>query len=295
MEYSLGYPPITLALFLGMVSVLLLIDLLLHRKSEVVSLSSAVKWSVFYIACAGAFAVYLAVEHGSEASSLFLTGYALEKVLAFDNLFVFSLIFGFFNLPENQQHKALYWGILGAIIFRLVFVSVGVSFLDAFGVYVEGAFALIILYTVYVMHSSLVNDDSEPKDYNDSWYVKGIKKIYPAASPFFIVVVTIEISDILFSFDSVPAIIAITKEPLLIYASMIFAILGLRSLYFVISALTRYFKCMDQAVIIVLLLIALKLLLGVAGFHIDPSVSLSIILLVLLGGVVSSIILKGDE
>lgn len=294
METALGYPPQTVTVFLSMVAMMILFDLFSHRKDEVVSLSSAVRWSIFYIACAGAFAGYLFVEHGSEAASLFLTGYALEKVLAFDNLFVFSLVFTFFRLPENQQHKALYWGIAGAIIFRLIFVLLGVSFLDSFGKYVEVAFAMVILYTVWLMWQAL-GEDENLENYNETWYVKGIKKIYPAASTFFIAVVTIEISDILFSFDSVPAIIAVTKEPLLIYASMIFAILGLRSLYFVISGISRYFIFMDEAVIIVLLLIALKLLLGAFGFHVDPLLSLSIILSVLLGGVVSSLIFKGDD
>lgn len=293
MDYSIGYPTSTISIFLGMISVMLFIDFWNHRKGEVVTLSSAVKWSIFYIFCALLFAGYLNTTYGYQASSLFLTGYALEKVLAFDNLFVFSLIFAYFKIPAEQQHKALYWGILGAIVFRLIFVWLGVSFLDSFGVYVEVFFALIIIYTVYLMYSA---GDDEDEDYNNTWYARGIRKVYPAASTLFICIVTIEISDILFSFDSVPAIIAITKDPLLIYSAMIFAILGLRSMYFIISALQRFFTYMDEAVMLVLLLIAAKLLFGALGMHVDPLVSLSTIMLILIGGAGVSLILgEKDE
>lgn len=281
----------TLLIFITMVIAMLGIDLWNHRKDKVVTLASAVRWSLFYVGAALVFAGYLYVEHGSKASSLFMTGYALEKVLAFDSLFVFSLIFAYFKIPEEQQHKALYWGIAGAIVFRLMFVLIGVSFLELYGSYVEVAFALIVLWTVYIMYNS---GDGEAEDYNNTWYVKGIRKIYPKASVLFIAIVTIEISDILFSFDSIPAVIAVTKDPLLIYSAMIFAILGLRSMYHIIANLSRYFVYMDGAVMLVLLLIAAKLLAGVFGLHIAPTLSLAIIISILGASVILSVV-KGDK
>ncbi len=282
----------TLVVFLSMVVAMLGIDLWNHRKDKVVTLKSAVCWSGFYVVCALAFAAYLNLNYGSQVASLFLTGYSLEKVLAFDNLFVFSLIFAYFKIPEAQQHKALYWGIAGAIVFRLLFVALGVSFLEAYGMYVEIVFALIIIWTVHIMYKS---GDDEAEDYNNTWYARGIRKVYPSASVLFIAIVTIEISDILFSFDSVPAIIAVTKDPLLIYSSMIFAILGLRSMYHIIASLTRYFVYMDGAVMIVLLLIAAKLLAAaVFSIHIEPTLSLAVIISVLGASVVLSVV-KGDK
>jgi len=289
----IGFPPLTIAVFLGMVIVMLIIDFMNHKGNKKVTMCSAIKWSAFYVACAMAFAGYLYYTHGSETMSLFLTGYTLEKVLAFDNLFVFAMIFTYFKIPPSQQHKALYWGIAGAIIFRLIFVVLGVGFMDIFGSQVEIAFALIILWTVWVMHKS---GDDDTEDYNNSWYVKGIRKIYPAASPLLLAIVTIEISDVLFSFDSVPAIIAITKDPLLIYSAMIFAILGLRSMFHIIAALMRYFKYMDAAVMLVLVFIAMKLLSSALfDVHMDALLSLAIIVSTLTTSVVLSIAVGEDD
>ena len=288
---SLGFTPATIAVFISMVTAMLALDFYNHRKNAVVTLSSAIGWSMFYVACAFVFAGYLFFAHGSEASSLFLTGYALEKVLSFDNLFVISLILAYFQIPEKLQHKALYWGIAGAIVFRLLFVIVGVSFMDAFGVYMEIAFAFVILYTVYLMYAADGDDDV---DYSKTWYVRGIRKIYPAASILFVAIATIEICDILFSFDSVPAILSVTKHPVLVYAAMLFAILGLRSMFFVMTSLQKYFTYMDEAVMLILLLIAAKLLLGAVGIHIDPLIGLFVIVNILVGGVIVSVI-KGEK
>ena len=267
----IGFPTITIAVFLAAVVGLLALDFMTHRKHEVVSMKSAVLWSSFYVICAMSFAVFLYVSHGKDAASLFLTGYALEKVLAFDNLFVFAMVFSYFRIPAEKQHAALYWGVAGAIVFRLIFVAIGVSSLELIGPVVELIFAVLILASIYMMMSSGAD---EMVNYDKTWYVRLIRKVYPGASIFFIAVVAIEISDIMFSFDSVPAIIAVTRDPLLIYSAMIFAILGLRSMYFIIAALARYFVYMEQAVILVLLFIAAKLIFGATlGMHVDPNIS----------------------
>lgn len=290
---SIGFPPATIAIFISFVIGLLFLDFYCHRKDSVVSLSSAVLWSLFYVACSMVFAGYLYVTHGQESASLFLTGYSLEKVLAFDNLFVFSMIFAYFKIPESQQHSALHWGIAGAIVFRMIFVVIGVTSLNMIGPIVELVFAALIVLSVYLI---LKSGGDEEVDYYNTWYVKLISKIYPKVSIFFIAVLVIEISDIMFSFDSVPAIIAITKDPVLIYSSMIFAILGLRSMYFIIASLSRFFVYMDKAVVVVLLFIAAKLSASaLLDVHIDPNISLFVILGILSLGALSSVLLVGKN
>jgi len=277
----------TLIVFIVSVCLMIMLDLYLHRKDAEVSFKSAVCWSLFYIACAFAFAGYIYLTRGAGDASLFLTGYSLEKVLAFDNLFVFSLIFTYFKIPDRKKHAALHWGIAGAIVFRLVFVIIGAKSIEYIGGTVELVFAFIILFTVYLMAKSDGDDDV---DYDKVWYVRLIRKAYPGASVFFIAVCVIEVSDIIFSFDSVPAIIAVTKDPMLIYSSMIFAILGLRSMFFIIESLNKYFVNMDKAVMCVLVFISAKLILSsLISYHIDPNISLIVIIIMLTVGAVSSL------
>ena len=289
----IGFPLITILVFLSLVISLISFDFYSHRKEAVVSLKSSVLWSLFYVAVSFAFAGYLYLIHGQESASLFLTGYSLEKVLAFDNLFVFSMIFAYFKIPESKQHSALHWGIAGAIVFRLLFVVIGVSSLNAIGPMVELVFAALIIVSIYMI---INGGEDNNVDYDNTWYTKLVRKIYPKASVFFIAVCVIEISDIMFSFDSVPAIIAITKDPLLIYSAMIFAILGLRSMYFIIASLSRFFVYMDNAVVVVLAFIAGKLIASsLFNYHIDPNTSLLIILSILTVGGVSSVMFGGKD
>jgi len=304
-------------------------DLYAHRKPEQITLKAASLWSVFYVAAALAFAGFIGVTYSAESAQLFLTGYALEKVLAVDNLFAFILIFGYFGVASKYQHNILYWGIIGAIVFRGVFVVLGTSFTALFGPWAEIVFALIIGYTAIKMLGAGEGVD-EDVDYSKAWYVRGVKKFLPVtdqtnggklfmrltqagmtalfAAPLFICLVAIEVTDIIFAFDSVPAVIAVTKEPFLVYSAMIFAILGLRSLYFVLEALRRVLSRLETAVIVILLFIAGKLtvqagselaheLLNIGQpIHINPLLSLGIVLGLLVTGVVWSLVApKADE
>ncbi len=308
---------------------LLVFDLFSHRKGEEISLRSASLWSAFYVMCALGFGAYIYFAYSPEWAQLYLTGYALEKVLAVDNLFAFMIIFSYFKVPSAYQHRILYWGILGAIVFRGIFVYLGTAFAAIFGPWASLIFAAIIGWTAYKM---LTADDADDDgagdvDYANAWYVKGLKKIIPvtdkvegsrfflkapnaagkmvwAATPIFICLVAIEISDIIFAFDSVPAIIAVTQEPYLVFAAMMFAILGLRSLYFVLEAMRRMLSKLETMVIVILMFIAGKL--GVAALsdltirfglvdlkeplHLDPSISLAIVLTLLVSGIVWSIV-----
>lgn len=284
---TIGFPLVTTGLFIALSLSMLTFDVMSHNHRGVVSLKSASMWSVGYIGAAMLFALHLYSSYGKEVASLFITGYTLEKVLAFDNLFVFSLIFTYFKIPQKDRHAALHWGIMGAVVFRLIFVVLGVGSMAIFGPVMEFIFACLIAYTIYLIIKS--GDDSE--DYDNAWYVKKIKRRFPTVTTFVIAVCVIEVSDIMFAFDSVPAIIAVTKDPLLIYSSMIFAILGLRSMFFVIDALKSYLRYLEQAIIVVLGFISVKLALhAITGFHIDAMTSLFIILFILTAGIVASFI-----
>jgi tellurite resistance protein TerC len=306
---------------------LLAFDLYSHRAGKEITLRSATAWSIFYLACGIGFGGYIWMAYSAEWAQLYLTGYALEKVLAVDNLFAFMIIFSYFGIASKYQHRILYWGILGAIVFRGLFVALGTSFTAIFGPWAELIFAAIIGWTAYKMLTSDGDGDSdEGVDYKNAWYVRILSRFLPVtdtvkdnnffvrepnkvgrmvwhATPFFVCLVAIEISDVVFAFDSVPAIIAVTKEPFLVYAAMMFAILGLRSLYFVLEALRRILSKLETMVIVILLFIAGKL--GIAAtselairfgildleeaIHIHPGLSLGIVMTLLATGVLWSI------
>lgn len=333
---AIGFPPETMAVFIGLAVIALAIDLFTHKKDKPVTLLNASIWSVFWVAVSLAFAGYLYATHGPEVASLFVTGYALEKVLSVDNLFVFMAIFAWFKVPDALRHRVLYWGIIGAIVFRGVFVAIGTGLL-AFGPWVEIIFAAIVAWTAVMMLRSGDDDDAEtdysqhaayrfasklfpvwPKLYGHNFFVKRseleveLKKPENAgmsiaekgfwfSTPLFLCVVVVEISDVLFAFDSVPAIIAVSKEPLIVYSAMMFAILGLRTMYFVLEALKRYLVHLEKAVIALLFFIAGKLALNASnhlmhhGYSIDPNTSLAVVMIVLAIGIGASVLFPGDD
>jgi tellurite resistance protein TerC len=282
-----------------------------------------------------AFAGYLYAVHGPETASLFVTGYALEKVLSVDNLFVFMAIFAWFKIPDGLRHRVLYWGIIGAIVFRGIFVAIGTGLL-AFGPWVEIIFAAIVAWTA-VMMLRAGGDDDEDVDYSQHIAYRYGSKMFPAwpklhghdffvkrtvlqeelkkpenksmtlaqkgmwfSTPLFLCVVVVEISDILFAFDSVPAVIAVSKEPLIVYSAMMFAILGLRTMYFVLEALKRFLVHLEKSVIALLFFIAGKLALNATnhlfhhGYSIDPNTSLAVVMIVLALGIVASVLFPGN-
>ncbi|MFJ3110237.1 TerC/Alx family metal homeostasis membrane protein [Pseudomonas putida] len=332
----IGFPPLTMMVFVGIAVGALLLDMVTHRGDKPVSLAKASVWSVFWIAISLAFAGFLYVQHGPEVASLFVTGYALEKVLSVDNLFVFMAIFAWFKVPDGLRHRVLYWGIIGAIVFRGIFVAIGTGLL-AFGPWVEIVFALIVAWTAVMMLRS-GGDDEEEEDYSKHIAYRFAKKLFPVwpklhgnqffvsrkvlegellkpenkgmslaakgglfATPLFLCLVVAEVSDVLFAFDSVPAVIAVSREPLIVYSAMLFAILGLRTMYFVLEALKRYLVHLEKAVIALLFFIAVKLGLNATdhmfhhGFNIDPNTSLLIVMVVLVIGIVASVIFPEKE
>ena len=283
------------------------IDFFAHKKDEKISLKQAVFWSVFWIAVSVAFGGYLYFARGSETMSLYFAGYILEKSLSVDNLFVMMAIFSWFKIPEIYRHRVLYFGIIGAVIFRLVFVAVGTSLLGI-SPWMEFVFATMVAYSTIMMMKK--GDDSEEiEDYSNHLAYRAVYRFFPVfprllghsffvknseistqisveektklqnqisklnakwiATPLFLCLCVIELSDVMFAFDSVPAVIAVSKDPLIVYSAMIFAILGLRTLYFVLEALKDYLAYLEKVVIALLFFIAAKLALNASAhiFH----------------------------
>ena len=332
----LGFPPLTIFVFITLALGAMFIDMRSHRDDQPISLTKASLWSVFWILLSLAFAGFLYLQHGSEIASLFITGYALEKVLSVDNLFVFMAIFAWFKIPNGLRHRVLYWGILGAIVFRLIFVAIGSSLLS-FGPWVEVVFALVVAWTAVMMLRSGDEEEAE-EDYSQHMAYRFAQKLFPVwpklyghdffvkrkdlevevqkpehaglslaakgglfATPLFLCLVVMEVSDVLFAFDSVPAVIAVSREPLIVYSAMLFAILGLRTMYFVLEALKRYLVHLEKSVIVLLFFIAIKLGLNATnhifahGYSISANASLVIVLIVLAVGVVASLLFPSPE
>ncbi|EIC23038.1 TerC/Alx family metal homeostasis membrane protein [Thiorhodovibrio frisius] len=323
-----GFPIEALVIFLIVIGVSLYADLFSHRSTTVISVTDAAKWSVFWISLALCFYLYLWGRFTKEWADLFLAGYFLEKSLSVDNLMVFMAIFASFSIRSGLQHRILYWGILGALVFRAIFVLIGTSLFMA-SPWVGFIFAALVAWSAVEMLKA-GGGGEEIEDYSDHWSVRLTGKMMPIytrlhlnrffikhrelldspdgersvtrngalyATPAFLCLAAIETSDIAFSFDSVPAVISVTQEPLLVYAAMIFAILGLRSLYFVLAALTRFLVHLEKAVIGLLFFIAGKMVLqawnhaiGDTGVHISPALSLGIVFGTLTLGVVASIL-----
>ena len=329
---SLGFPPATIAVFVLLAAGAIAVDMLSHRDHAAISLRKAASWSIFWVAISLAFAGYLWIAHGKDTASLFVTGYALEKVLSIDNLFVFMAIFAWFKVPEALRHRVLYWGITGAIVFRLVFVAIGTGLLSL-GPWVELVFAVIVAWTAVMMLRGNGDDDAET-DYSRNVAYRAVHRIFPVwpalhgsrffvrrtaieaearkpenagirlagkgawvATPLFLCVVVAEVLDVLFAFDSVPAVIAVSKDPLIVYSAMLFAILGLRTMYFVLEALKRYLVHLEKAVVALLFFIAAKLALSATdhlvghGYTIEPILSLYVVLAVLAIGIAASVVL----
>jgi tellurite resistance protein TerC len=284
---------------------LLALDLgVFHRRSHVLALREALAWVGVWIAIALVFNAGIVLFHprGMEAGLEFFTGYLVEKSLSIDNIFVFALIFGYFHVPQAFQHKVLFWGIVGAIVLRAGFIVGGLALLERFSwmSYVFGAF--LVFTGVQMMRGKEQEADPE-----QNWLVRLFRRFVPvserydndrfftridgrlAATPLLVVLVAIESSDIIFAVDSIPAIFAITQEPFLVYTSNIFAMLGLRALYFAVSGFMRMFHFLHYGFASIVLILGVKML---AAEYVDVpiAVTLALILVILLVCVIVSLL-----
>jgi tellurite resistance protein TerC len=269
-------------IFNAFVVLMLILDLFVfHRKEHVVKIKEALLTSLFWILLALAFNVLIYFWKGEQPAMEFLTGYLIEKSLSVDNLFVFILIFGYFKVPLQYQHKLLFWGVFGALVLRAIFILVGVTLIAKFHflIYILGAF---LVYTGIKMAFSKGNDVDPENNPLVKWASKHFRftktavggkfftkidgKLY--ATPLFLVLIMIESTDVVFAADSIPAILAISKDPFIIYTSNVFALLGLRALYFALAGIMQLFHYLHYGLSLILAFIGVKLLISDI-YHID--------------------------
>jgi len=294
--------------FLAFVLLMLALDLgVFHRKSHEVKIKEALIWSAVWISIALLFNYGIYVYMGEVKAMEFLTGYIIEKSLSIDNLFVFIMIFSYFNVDKKYQHKVLFWGIIGALIMRSIFIFAGVALINKFHwiIYIFGAF---LIFTGFKM---LFQKD-EKMDPNKNPLVKLFKRFYPVtdemhgdrffvkvnaktfATPLFVVLLLVEFTDLIFAVDSIPAIMAITSDPFIIFTSNVFAILGLRALYFALAGITQYFHYIKYGLSAILVFVGVKMVL-VDFYKIPVMISLFTILGILVISVVASLLFPKKE
>jgi tellurite resistance protein TerC len=254
---------------------MLVLDLgVFHRRAHTVRFREALAWSVAWIALAAIFAVVVFFWHGRTPALEFVTGYVIELSLSVDNLFVFLLIFRFFQVPAIHQHKVLFWGILGALIMRAIFIAAGVSLIERFHwiIYVFGAFLIYSGIKLFFQKEAEIHPEKNPvlrlfrrlvpvtEDYaGDKFFVRN-PGLY--ATPLFVVLLVVETTDLLFAVDSIPAILAITRDAFIVYTSNVFAILGLRSMYFALAGMMEMFRYLHYGLSLVLVFVGAKMLLS---------------------------------
>lgn len=286
----------------------LILDLKVHgRKPHTISFKESLAWSFFWIAIALFFNTLLYYTHGSQAALDFFTGYLVEKSLSVDNLFVFLLIFSYFKTPEHLLHKVLFYGILGAIIMRALFIFGGIALLHRF----SWIFYIFGLFLVYAGIKMIWQKDSElhPEQnpfvawirkwlpitdqyQGDSFFVKIQDKTY--GTPLFLTLATVEFTDLIFAIDSIPAIFAITTDPFIVYTSNIFAILGLRALFFTLKASLETFHFLQYAIGGILAFVGVKMLLA-PWFKIPTPIALCFIILSLLAAIILSLLFPKED
>src|SRR3954470_24675843 len=261
---------------------MLVLDLtVFHRKAHTIKFKEPIGWWIFWISLAAIFAVIVYFWRGKTTSLDFVTGYLIEESLSVDNLFVFLLIFRYFKVPGHLQHKVLFWGIIGALVMRFLFIWAGVALINRFHwvIYVFGAFLVYTGIKLFRQEDSDVNPDKNP-------VVKWFRKLMPVtseyvggkflvrnnglyATPLLLVLIVIETTDVLFAADSIPAVLAITRDPFIVYTSNVFAILGLRSLYFALAGLMEAFHLLHYGLSVILMFIGVKML--VSGYYKIPT------------------------
>ncbi|MBS0198710.1 MAG: TerC family protein [Planctomycetes bacterium] len=315
------------AAFVAMIGLFLALDLgLLNRRPHAMSVKQALAWTTVWVSVALGFAAlvyYMYEQHwlglglavpqltdeaprdvaGAEAMGLFLVAWGLEYALSLDNIFVIAVIFKYFKVPKEHQHRVLFWGILGAVLLRGAFISLGVQLLNNMHwiIYVLGAF--LVYTSVHMIRDSdaEVHPDSNP-------LAKLARRVFPLSpgfdgqkfftvangrrmmTPMFLVLLVVETTDVVFAVDSIPAVFGITRDPFIVFTSNIFAILGLRSLYFALAAVMGKFVYLKYCLAFILAFIGVKMLLPLAGVHISHTVSLGSIGAALLVGILSSVV-----
>lgn len=307
-------------IFIAFILVFLALDLgVFNKENHVIKTKEASIWTAIWVTVALSFSgvIYWLFANGmvdnptgltpNNAVLKYITGYLIELSLSVDNVFVIAVIFASFKIPPIYQHRVLFWGILGAIVFRAIMIFFGVALITRFEwiIYVFGVF---LLYTAFKM----LKGEEEEFNPKKSFVFRQIKKIYPitgsiqgenffvkrmgikAATPLFVALIVIELTDILFALDSIPAILAITADPFIVFSSNILAIMGLRSMYFLISRMLEKFRYINYSLVVILAFVGLKMLAS-HYIHLPEWVSLTVISAALVGGVIASLTIPEKE
>jgi tellurite resistance protein TerC len=303
--------------FLAFFLLLLFLDLsVLHRESAELSVRQALFWTCVWVSVAFSFTlvIYGLYEHrwldfvpgpgvggGADAVVLYVTGYLLEWSLSVDNIFVIALIFAYLRIPALYQYRVLFWGIVGAIVLRGVMIVAGATLLSRFDwmFYVFGAILIVSALR-------MLRDDDAERDFGSSFPARLVRRLMPVtddlhrarffvrrdgrlhATPLFVALVMVELTDVVFAVDSIPAILSVTRDPFIVFTSNAFAILGLRSLYFAVAGLMAMFRYLKYSLVLILAFVGVKMLL-ISHFHVPNLVSLAIIVGTLVGGVLASL------
>lgn len=287
---------------------MLAIDLgVFHKKTHEIPVKEAIAWSLVWIFLALIFNVFVFLEFGKIKALEFFTGYVIEYSLSVDNIFVFILIFSYFAVKNQYQHKILFWGILGALIMRGIFIFAGVALIHRFEwiVIIFGSFLVFTGFRMLFQKEAEVHPEKNPvirlfrkflpvttELHGDKLFIRENRKLM--ATPLFLVLLIIETSDLIFAVDSIPAILAISKSTFIVYTSNIFAILGLRSLYFAIAGIMGYFRYLKIGLSFVLIFVGLKMLTAFFHFEIPILLSLGIIISILLVSILASVFIKNE-
>ncbi|WP_284777456.1 TerC family protein [Agrobacterium sp. lyk4-40-TYG-31] len=314
----LGTPTWMWGVFISLVLGLLALDLgVLHKNSKEIGIRESLLMSGFYIVIGLAFGGWIWYQSGQQSAMEYVTGFVVEKSLAMDNIFIIAMIFSYFAIPRQYQHRVLLWGILGVIVLRGIMIAAGAAIVDNFH-WVLYIFAAFLVFTGLKM---LFSSDHDENDIGNNKILKFLRRHLPVTNalhgekfivkevdaktgklktfvtPLFLALIMVEIADLIFAVDSIPAIFAITTDPFIVYTSNIFAILGLRALYFALAALIHRFAYLKYALAAVLVFVGSKIfvadMLGIA--KIPPALSLGVTVAILVTGVVGSLLATRNE
>lgn len=289
--------------FILFVFLMLALDLgIFNRKAHVIKIKEALLLSIFWISLAIMFNILTYFWFGQQKAIEFMTGYVMEKALSVDNLFVFLMILSYFHVPSIYQHKVLFWGILGALIMRAIFIATGIALIEKFHVviYIFGAFLIITGIKMAFQDDKKIEPEKNPllryfrkvmpvtESYEeDKFFVKRAGKYF--ATPLFVVLLVIESTDVLFATDSIPAVLAITTDPFIVYTSNVFAIFGLRALYFALAGVMPMFYYLNYGLSAILTFIGTKMLIS-DYYKVPTMVSLGVVAGILVTAVIFSVI-----
>lgn len=287
---------------------MLALDLgIFHRRAHVVKVREALIWTAVWITLSMAFNLFVYHYLGKEKALEFFTAYLIEKSLSIDNIFVMIMIFGYFQVPQEYQHKVLFWGILGALVMRVIFILAGIELIHKFHwlIYVFGGFLVFTGIRMVSSGDQNLHPEQNPlmklarrifpvteKFEEDKFFIRRSGKLW--ATPLFLVVVLIEGTDLIFAVDSIPAILAISDDSFIVYTSNVFAILGLRSLYFALAGIEKYFQYLKYGLAAVLVFVGIKMCLTDI-YKIPVEISLIVIVFILTIAMLASVIFRKPE